>query len=62
MIRCYLRDNVRQVTDLGVGDLAQVGLNVTVEIALDIGILGLVGEASSGTVIPVPAIRAIVWC
>lgn len=51
-------NEILQRAHLGVVELGQVGLDVVVEVNLDIGVLGLVGEATGGTVVPVPAIGA----
>lgn len=51
-------DKILQRAHLGVVELGQVGLDVVVEVNLDIGILGLVGEAAGSTVVPVPAVGA----
>jgi hypothetical protein len=51
-------NKVLQRTNSGVVELRQVGLDVVVEVNLDVGVLGLIGEATGGTIIPVPAVGA----
>lgn len=51
-------NNILQRTHVGVVELGKVGFDVVVEVDLDIGVLGLVGEATGGTVVPVPAVGA----
>lgn len=51
-------NKILQRAHVGVVELGQVGLDVVVEVNLDVGILGLVGEATGGTIVPVPAVGA----
>jgi hypothetical protein len=51
-------DDILQALDVGVADLGQIRLDVVVKVDLDVGVLGLVGEASDGAVVPVPAVWA----
>lgn len=51
-------DNVLERADLGVVELGKVSLDVVVEIDLDVGVLGLVGETAGSAVVPVPAVGA----
>lgn len=51
-------NKILQRAHVGVVELGQVGLDVVVEVNLDVGVLGLVGEATGGTIVPVPAVGA----
>lgn len=45
-------DDVCERADVGILKFGQVGRNVVVEVNFDIGVLGFVGVASGGAVIP----------
>lgn len=50
--------NILQRLDVGVVELGQIGIDVVVEVDLDIGVLGLVRETAGGAPVPVPAVGA----
>lgn len=49
-------DNVCEGADVGVIKLSEIFCDVVVEIYFDIGVFGLVGVATGGAVVPVPAV------
>lgn len=49
-------DDVVDGADVGVCQLREILVDVVVEVDLDVCVLGLVGEATRGAVVPVPAV------